>query len=148
MTDISTGLYAQGAIMAALLRRTRTGKGAKIDCSLLSTQVTIPPWKEAHSFLNSRQISLWKSGKSLQAQLFLFDRLTHLGFNWLIDWLIDWSIDQLIVRLIHWLIDWWMNWLIDWLVGWWLIDWLIDWLIGRLIDVFVAEFSPKRLLVF
>lgn len=39
MTDIATGLYAQGAIMAALLERTKTGQGQKIDCNLLSTQI-------------------------------------------------------------------------------------------------------------
>ena len=39
MTDITTGLYAHGAIMAALLHRHKTGKGQKIDCDLLSTQV-------------------------------------------------------------------------------------------------------------
>ncbi len=39
MTDLSTGLYAYGAIMAALLYRQRTGKGQHIDCNLLSTQV-------------------------------------------------------------------------------------------------------------
>lgn len=40
MTDLSTGLYAHGAIMAALLHRKETGKGQKIDCNLISTQVT------------------------------------------------------------------------------------------------------------
>lgn len=39
LTDLSTGLYAHGAIMAALFQRTKTGKGQKIDCNLLSTQV-------------------------------------------------------------------------------------------------------------
>lgn len=39
MTDIATGLYAHGAIMAALLARHQTGKGQKIDCNLLSTQL-------------------------------------------------------------------------------------------------------------
>lgn len=39
MTDLSTGLYAHGAIMAALLHRKNTGKGQKIDCNLLSSQV-------------------------------------------------------------------------------------------------------------
>jgi succinate--hydroxymethylglutarate CoA-transferase len=39
MTDIATGLYAHGAILAALLNRTHTGKGQKIDCNLLSTQI-------------------------------------------------------------------------------------------------------------
>lgn len=39
MTDIATGLYAHGAIMAALLQRMKTNQGQKIDCDLLSTQV-------------------------------------------------------------------------------------------------------------
>ncbi|CAL8402260.1 unnamed protein product, partial [Gadus morhua 'NCC'] len=39
MTDLATGLYAHGAIMAALLQRYRTGRGAHIDCNLLSSQV-------------------------------------------------------------------------------------------------------------
>ncbi|GIY20143.1 succinate--hydroxymethylglutarate CoA-transferase [Caerostris darwini] len=41
ITDLSTGLYAHGAIMAALLQRIKTGKGQKIDCNLLSTQVSL-----------------------------------------------------------------------------------------------------------
>lgn len=40
MTDLATGLYAHGAIMAALLDRQKTGHGQKIDCNLLSTQVS------------------------------------------------------------------------------------------------------------
>lgn len=40
MTDLATGLYAHGAIMAALLDRQRTGNGQKIDCNLLSTQIS------------------------------------------------------------------------------------------------------------
>ncbi|KAK7508475.1 hypothetical protein BaRGS_00000041 [Batillaria attramentaria] len=39
MTDLSTGLYAHGAIMAALIHRQHTGQGQHIDCSLLATQV-------------------------------------------------------------------------------------------------------------
>lgn len=39
MTDLATGLYAHGAIMAGLLQRTKTGKGMHIDCNLLSSQV-------------------------------------------------------------------------------------------------------------
>ena len=39
MTDLSTGLYAHGAILAALLQRYRTGRGQRIECSLLSSQV-------------------------------------------------------------------------------------------------------------
>lgn len=39
MTDLATGLYAHGAILAALLQREKTGLGQKIECNLLSTQV-------------------------------------------------------------------------------------------------------------
>ena len=39
MTDLATGLYAHGAIMAALIQRNQTGKGQNINCDLLSTQV-------------------------------------------------------------------------------------------------------------
>ncbi|KAJ8934944.1 hypothetical protein NQ314_013103 [Rhamnusium bicolor] len=39
VTDLATGLYAHGAIMAALIKRGRTGQGQRIDCNLLSTQV-------------------------------------------------------------------------------------------------------------
>ena len=39
LTDISAGLYAHGAIMAALLQRTRTKKGQWVQCDLLSTQL-------------------------------------------------------------------------------------------------------------
>ena len=41
ITDITTGLYAHGAIMAALLEKQRTGKGRYLDCSLLSSQVAV-----------------------------------------------------------------------------------------------------------
>ncbi|XP_054713908.1 succinate--hydroxymethylglutarate CoA-transferase-like isoform X2 [Uloborus diversus] len=41
VTDLSTGLYAHGAIMAALIQRMKTGLGQKIDCDLLSTQVSL-----------------------------------------------------------------------------------------------------------
>lgn len=41
VTDVATGLYAHGAILAALLQRQRTNKGQKIDVNLLSTQVSL-----------------------------------------------------------------------------------------------------------
>lgn len=41
LTDICTGLHAFGAIMTALYYRTKTGKGQKIDCNLLSTQINV-----------------------------------------------------------------------------------------------------------
>lgn len=40
MTDISTGLYAHGAIMAALLQRYKDGEGQHVRCDLLSSQVS------------------------------------------------------------------------------------------------------------
>jgi len=38
-TDVATGLYAHGAVMAALIGREKTGKGCWIDCNLFETQV-------------------------------------------------------------------------------------------------------------
>ncbi len=40
ITDVVTGVYASGAIMAALLWRERSGRGQYIDCSLLDAQVS------------------------------------------------------------------------------------------------------------
>jgi len=40
ITDVVTGVYASGAIMAALLWRERSGCGQYIDCSLLDVQVS------------------------------------------------------------------------------------------------------------
>jgi succinate--hydroxymethylglutarate CoA-transferase len=39
ITDIATGLYAHGAILAALYQRSKTDKGTKIDVDLFSTQI-------------------------------------------------------------------------------------------------------------
>ncbi|XP_003704841.1 succinyl-CoA:glutarate CoA-transferase [Megachile rotundata] len=39
VTDIATGLYAHGAILAALYQRKNTNKGQWIQCNLLATQV-------------------------------------------------------------------------------------------------------------
>jgi len=38
-TDIATGLYAHGAIMAALISRQQTNKGVWIDCNLFESQI-------------------------------------------------------------------------------------------------------------
>jgi len=40
ITDVLTGVYASGAITAALLWRERSGRGQHIDCSLLDAQVS------------------------------------------------------------------------------------------------------------
>lgn len=39
ITDICTGLYSHGAILAALYHRNNTGKGQKIEVDLFSTQI-------------------------------------------------------------------------------------------------------------
>ncbi|KAJ2001525.1 hypothetical protein GGI06_005818, partial [Coemansia sp. S85] len=41
VTDIMTGLYVHGAIMAALISRASTGRGQHLDASLLQTQVSM-----------------------------------------------------------------------------------------------------------
>ena len=40
VTDILTGHYAQSGILAALLRRGKTGKGGRVECSLFESQVS------------------------------------------------------------------------------------------------------------
>ncbi|KAJ3193235.1 hypothetical protein HK101_005169, partial [Irineochytrium annulatum] len=50
ITDITTGLYAHGAIMAALLARARTNEGQKVDVSLIESQVAALS-NIAHSYL-------------------------------------------------------------------------------------------------
>eukprot|EP00035_Acanthoeca_spectabilis_P013207 m.241677 g.241677 ORF g.241677 m.241677 type:complete len:454 (-) comp15830_c0_seq2:20-1381(-) len=39
LTDLSTGLYVQAAVLAGLFARERTGEGMRVECSLLETQV-------------------------------------------------------------------------------------------------------------
>lgn len=51
ITDITTGLHAFGAIVTALYHRQKTGKGQKIDCNLLSTQIS-SMINIAHIYLN------------------------------------------------------------------------------------------------
>lgn len=41
VTDMSSGLFLHGAIMAALYARERTGRGQKINTSLFETQVAL-----------------------------------------------------------------------------------------------------------
>ncbi|KAL7636490.1 UNVERIFIED_CONTAM: hypothetical protein RMT77_013265 [Armadillidium vulgare] len=56
MTDLATGLYLHGAIMAALLHRHKNNEGQKIECNLLSTQVSCMV-NIASSYLNAGLIS-------------------------------------------------------------------------------------------
>ncbi|KAL3070505.1 hypothetical protein niasHT_032295 [Heterodera trifolii] len=52
VTDLATGLYAHGAILAALFHRIKTGKGQHINCNLFSTQLTMLT-NIASNFLNA-----------------------------------------------------------------------------------------------
>lgn len=59
MTDLATGLYAHGAIMAALLERHKTGFGQKVECNLLSSQISCMV-NLASNFLNGgREAKRW-----------------------------------------------------------------------------------------
>lgn len=59
VTDLATGLYAHGAIMAALIKRARTGRGQKIDCNLLSTQVASLINIGSNYLIGGRHASRW-----------------------------------------------------------------------------------------
>ena len=65
MTDLTTALYAHGAILAALLQRRDTGMGQWIQCNLLATQV---------------RESRWRPGDQPGPQV---SCMTHLASNWL-----------------------------------------------------------------
>ncbi|XP_072038528.1 succinyl-CoA:glutarate CoA-transferase-like [Amphiura filiformis] len=62
MTDMTTGLYAHGAIMAALLHRYKTGEGQKIDCNLLSSQVSIMTHIAANYLISGWEARRWGTG--------------------------------------------------------------------------------------
>jgi succinate--hydroxymethylglutarate CoA-transferase len=59
VTDIATGLYAHGAVMAAILSRQKTGKGVWIDCNLFESQVsaTLACYTKAFRLLPRFQIA-------------------------------------------------------------------------------------------
>ena len=60
LTDLTTGLYAHGAIMAALLQRQRNGGvGQHIDVDLLSSQVSCLANLGANYLMEGREASRW-----------------------------------------------------------------------------------------
>nr|CAG4647890.1 EOG090X05UC [Moina brachiata]SVE93000.1 EOG090X05UC [Moina brachiata] len=59
LTDLATGLYAHGAIMAALLQRQKTGVGQKIDINLLSTQIACLVNLGANYLLAGQEAKRW-----------------------------------------------------------------------------------------
>lgn len=62
ITDLTTGLYAHGAIMAALLAREKTGKGQWIDVNLIECQVASLANIAANYLVAGREASRWGSG--------------------------------------------------------------------------------------
>ncbi|XP_042636925.1 succinate--hydroxymethylglutarate CoA-transferase [Orycteropus afer afer] len=59
MTDLATGLYAYGAIMAGLIQRYKTGKGLFIDCNLLSSQVACLTQVAANYLIDQKEAQRW-----------------------------------------------------------------------------------------
>ncbi|KAM5204367.1 succinyl-CoA:glutarate CoA-transferase isoform 12-T13 [Hipposideros larvatus] len=59
MTDLATGLYAYGAIMAGLIQRYKTGKGLFIDCNLLSSQVACLTQVAANYLIAQKEAERW-----------------------------------------------------------------------------------------
>lgn len=77
MTDLATGLYAHGAIMAALLQQQRTGRGSHIDCNLLSSQVS---WFPPPANRKQDQSDFLSSLSTLHHQV---SCLSHIASNYL-----------------------------------------------------------------
>ncbi|KAJ7424257.1 succinate--hydroxymethylglutarate CoA-transferase-like protein [Willisornis vidua] len=84
MTDLATGLYSIGAILAGLLQRYRTGKGLHIDCNLLSTQVACLTHVAAN-YLNCQvEAKRWGTahGSIVPYQVkFTFDYISVISLN-------------------------------------------------------------------
>nr|XP_031310503.1 succinate--hydroxymethylglutarate CoA-transferase isoform X3 [Camelus dromedarius] len=59
MTDLATGLYAYGAIMAGLIHRYKTGRGLFIDCNLLSSQVACLTQVAANYLIGQQEAKRW-----------------------------------------------------------------------------------------
>ncbi|XP_037693055.1 succinate--hydroxymethylglutarate CoA-transferase isoform X1 [Choloepus didactylus] len=59
MTDLATGLYTYGAIMAGLIQRYKTGKGLFIDCNLLSSQVACLTQVAANYLIGQKEAKRW-----------------------------------------------------------------------------------------
>ncbi|XP_072455207.1 succinyl-CoA:glutarate CoA-transferase isoform X2 [Notamacropus eugenii] len=64
MTDLATGLYSYGAIMAGLLQRYKTGRGLHIDCNLLSSQVACLTQVAANYLIGGKEAKRWGTAHS------------------------------------------------------------------------------------
>ncbi|KAJ1860916.1 hypothetical protein LPJ57_006601 [Coemansia sp. RSA 486] len=59
VTDIMTGLYTHGAIMAALISRATTNRGQHIDASLIQTQASILANIGSNYLIGGQEASRW-----------------------------------------------------------------------------------------
>ncbi|XP_059182931.1 succinate--hydroxymethylglutarate CoA-transferase [Centropristis striata] len=59
MTDLATGLYAHGAVLAAMLQRQKTGRGGHVDCNLLSSQVSCLTHIAANFLIAGKEARRW-----------------------------------------------------------------------------------------
>lgn len=62
LTDMCTGLYLHGAILAALHSRQQTGRGQKIDTSLFETQISLLTNVGMSWLNNGESASRWGTG--------------------------------------------------------------------------------------
>ena len=65
ITDVVTGVYASGAIMASLLWRERSGRGQYIDCSLLDVQVSALANIASSYLVAGKEARRWGTAPSL-----------------------------------------------------------------------------------
>ncbi|KAJ2854194.1 hypothetical protein FB639_006414, partial [Coemansia asiatica] len=59
VTDIMTGLYTHGAIMAALISRATTGRGQHLDASLIQTQAAMLANIGSNYLVGGQEASRW-----------------------------------------------------------------------------------------
>ncbi|KAJ1896199.1 hypothetical protein LPJ66_004131 [Kickxella alabastrina] len=59
VTDIMTGLYTHGAIMAALIARSVSGKGQHIDASLIQTQASVLANIGSNYLIGGKEAQRW-----------------------------------------------------------------------------------------
>ncbi|KAJ2394266.1 hypothetical protein GGI23_004754 [Coemansia sp. RSA 2559] len=59
VTDIATGLYAHGAIMAALIARSSSGRGQLLDLSLIQTQASVLANIGANFLIGGSEAKRW-----------------------------------------------------------------------------------------
>ncbi|EIW69419.1 hypothetical protein TREMEDRAFT_30357 [Tremella mesenterica DSM 1558] len=59
VTDILTGHYAQSGILAALLKRHKTGKGSLVECSLFESQIASLANIASNHLISGQEASRW-----------------------------------------------------------------------------------------